>query len=246
MTDAPSAPVPLPVQDLPALLRRSRQEASRAFSDWWNVESSFEVLLGAVLVQNTSWQNVEVALRRLRDAGVRRSSDIRELDSARLAELISPAGFRNAKAQAIIGICQWWCEHVEPAYPPQDGIFARASILPNEETADLRSSLLAVKGIGRETADVILLYLLGRRVFVADKYAARLFHHLRAPVPRRYSDFARLVEDNVDLSLKGWQDFHADIDEYAKRYCRDDSAWRTGLLRDVVLVFPPGHPQLTG
>lgn len=220
--------------------------AGRAFSDWWNVESSFEVLLGAVLVQNTSWQNVEVVLRRLRDAGVRRASDIRELDGARLAELISPAGFRNAKAQAIIGICRWWCEHIEPACPPWDGIFARAPLLPKEETAALRSSLLAVKGIGRETADVILLYLLGRGVFVADKYAARLFHRLQAPVPSRYSDFARLVESNVDLSLRGWQDFHADIDEYAKRFCRDDSTWRAGLLRDVVLVFPPGHPQLAG
>ena len=129
---------------------------------WWPAESPIEVIVGAVLTQNTSWKNVEKAITGLKDAGQLELESIVALPRDELAELIKPSGFFNVKAKRLTNLCDW--------LQLQGGLVA----VSKWDTDRLRRALLAVKGIGPETADDILLYAFERPVFVIDNYTRRL------------------------------------------------------------------------
>lgn len=140
-----------------------------AFGDpyWWPGRDAWEVAAGAILTQNTAWTNVEQALKGLRDRSWTTALAIRATEQEELAQVIRPAGYFNQKARKLKGLAEWWGNQVETA---------RVQSLGDEE---LRDELLALWGVGPETADAIACYALGRPLFVVDTYTQRMLARLR-------------------------------------------------------------------
>ena len=132
---------------------------------WWPGETRFEMIVGAVLVQNTSWQNVRRVIDNLRQADLLEPHALFAVPEEELKELIRPAGYFRVKAKRLRSLLQFFVERY-------DGSFEAMS---RTELATLREELLAVHGVGAETADSILLYALGLPVFVVDAYTHRIF-----------------------------------------------------------------------
>ena len=132
--------------------------------DWWPGDTPFEVIVGAILTQNTNWTNVEKAITNLKNAGVLSPDKLHHIDIKKLAELIRPAGYFNIKAKRLKNFLDWFFENYS----------GKLKNLENVPTAEIRQQLLSVKGIGPETSDSILLYALNRPVFVVDAYTARI------------------------------------------------------------------------
>ena len=175
---------------------------------WWPADTPFEVMVGAVLTQNTAWTNVEKAIVNLQLAGKLELSGMHQMTESRLARLIRPAGFFNVKAKRLKALCRWLTE--------QGGI----AQLTDYPTLMLRDSLLAVHGIGPETADDILLYALGRPVFVIDAYTRRLLKSLgMARGDEDYDDLRRAFEAALGPDPALYNEYHALIVRHAKEKC---------------------------
>lgn len=227
--------------DVPQLYARLR-ETMGPRQHWWPVRSRTEILLGSVLVQNANWRNAEASLACLREAGLTDLDSILALPQSRLIELIRPSGFQIAKSRAIAGLAHWAIAHreaqeeaqreVREAWDPTTGRarWLGPELVASRPTHTLRTELLALPGVGPETADVLLLYVFGRPVFIADGYARRLFTRLGVAVPRSYDGFARLVTAGTEFPVGRWQEFHGLIDDFGKLYCRNDEAWSAGPL----------------
>jgi endonuclease-3 related protein len=155
---------------------------------WWPGRSRFEVIVGAILVQNTAWRNVGLALDRLRAARVLSVARMRQIPTAELEALIRPAGFFHQKAKTLKSFLGFLDEQYR-------GSLSRMFAV---ETNLLREQLLAIRGIGRETADSILLYAGQHAVFVVDAYARRILaRHEIVPADAGYSEIKRLVEASL-------------------------------------------------
>lgn len=152
---------------------------------WWPAESDFEVIVGAILTQNTAWTNVEKALANLRSARAISVEAIRGAPLAHLEKLVQPAGFFRQKAARLKRFVAWLDQRYDGSL---DKMFA-------EPTPKLRSELLALNGIGPETADSILLYGGQHEIFVVDAYTRRIFerHGLLKP-GTKYDEIRTLVE----------------------------------------------------
>lgn len=164
---------------------------------WWPAESGFEVMVGAVLTQNTTWTSVEKAVERLRQAQLLTPEAVLSCPSAELVEHIHAAGSYMRKAATLKALAAWLTEHGE-----------KAGAMP--DTA-LRESLLAVNGVGPETADVICLYVYNRPVFIFDTYARRMIEALGVPVGRTYEGTRRLHQASISklgLSAQQHRRFH--------------------------------------
>lgn len=167
-------------------------------------EEVFEVAVGAILTQNTSWENVKKALVRLTGAGVRSPHDILALSEVHLAELIRSSGYFRQKARRLRTLA----EH-------RGGCVWEA-----QETGALRALLLGLTGVGPETADSILLYALGRPVFVVDAYTRRLVHRLGLfPAAPSYDAVQRYVEERLTPSVPLYNEYHALIVALGKVQC---------------------------
>lgn len=185
---------------------------------WWPAETAFEVILGAYLTQNTAWKAVERSLENLRVAGALSIEGLREIPEPRLRELIRPSGFITRKAPALKAFVTML-----------DSEFGgRLENLAAAPTTDLRRRLLALPGVGEETADAILLYALDHAVPVADEYLRRIAerHGLIEPLtPRpRYqalSDLTRsaFVADPGPLHAQLFNEFHALTVAVGKAHC---------------------------
>jgi endonuclease-3 related protein len=152
---------------------------------WWPAESQFEVIVGAYLTQNTSWTNVERAMTNLRAANALSVAAIREMPLARLEELVRPSGYFRQKAERLKRFVAFLDERYGGSL---ERMFA-------EPTAKLREELLALNGVGPETADSILLYAGGHEVFVVDAYTRRVFdRHALLPANAPYEDIRALFE----------------------------------------------------
>jgi endonuclease-3 related protein len=184
---------------------------------WWPGDGAFETIVGAVLTQHTSWGNVEGALSLLRKASALRGPrELGHLSPGALERLIRPAGFPRAKAAALR-------ELVALAAQAPGGLDGLLSARP----ADLRRTLMAVRGIGPETADSILLYAARRPVFVVDTYARRLVGRHRIASPRdSYQRLQRRIERALPPSARLFGEYHALIVRVGKAHCR--SAPRCG------------------
>jgi endonuclease-3 related protein len=178
---------------------------------WWPGETPFEIITGAILTQNTSWANVEKAIANLKSAGDLTPDVLHRIDLAQLAELIRPAGYFNIKAKRLKNFIDWLF----------DDYVGELANLQAVGTDRLREELLAIKGIGRETADSILLYALDRPVFVVDAYTARitLRHRLIEP-SADYEQLRQLFESNLPQDVRLFNEYHALLVRTGKEFCR--------------------------
>jgi endonuclease III related protein len=183
---------------------------------WWPGETPFEVCVGAILTQNTSWSNVERAIANLKTARVLEARKLFALEESKLATLLRPAGYFNVKARRLRSFLRVLVEEY-------DGDLER---LFAGETAAVRERLLEIHGIGPETADSMLLYAGGHHSFVIDAYTRRIFHrHGWSGADASYEDLQRLCESALDQKPRGerldhWQDYHAQLVMVGKEYCR--------------------------
>lgn len=178
---------------------------------WWPGDSPFEITVGAILTQNTNWVNVEKAIANLKAAGFLSYPGLSSLPLKDLAELIRPAGYFNIKALRLRNLLQM----VELQYA---GDFDRMLL---ERTESLKSRLLAVKGIGPETADSILLYAAGRPVFVIDAYTHRiLFRHGIIEEESDYHVMQTLFTDSLPADHVLFNEFHALLVRTGKEFCK--------------------------
>ncbi|WP_026289627.1 endonuclease III domain-containing protein [Thioalkalivibrio sulfidiphilus] len=176
---------------------------------WWPARTRFEVMVGAVLTQNTAWRNVERAIAALKAANALSPEAMLALSDAELARLIRPSGYFNVKARRLKALCRWYLDH---------GGRRRLRHWPTEK---LRASLLSVHGIGPETADDILLYAFDRPVFVIDAYTRRLLGRLGHPYAQAsYEDFRVSLESVLGADTELFNEYHALIVAHGKDVCR--------------------------
>ena len=179
--------------------------------DWWPAEGRFEVMVGAILTQSAAWSNVEKAITRLKSASKLSPSGIRETPAEELAALVYSSGYYNAKARKLKALVSYLGERYD------DDLDAMRS----RDTQSLRAELLAVHGIGQETADDILLYALGKPIFVIDTYTRRLLHRLGvANEKQAYAHHQQLFMDELTLDAELFAEYHALIVRHATGPCR--------------------------
>jgi endonuclease-3 related protein len=199
-------------------LRRAYQLMRNHFGHqhWWPGETPFEVCVGAILTQNTSWSNVERAIANLKSEGVLSPRKMYELTEAQLAQLIRPAGYFNVKARRLRCFLSVL---VTDFVSSLEGLFAG-------KTGVVRLRLLAIKGIGPETADSMLLYAGGHHSFVIDAYTKRIFQrHNWSSTASDYDELQQVCENSLCHKSGGerldyWQDFHAQLVMVGKHFCR--------------------------
>lgn len=179
---------------------------------WWPAETPFEVIVGAILTQNTAWVNVERAITNLKGAGAMASPRaLRKLGTRGIARLIRPAGYYNVKAKRLMSLL----DHLEKRYGSD---LRRVSRI---DTASLRQDLLEVNGVGPETCDSILLYAFGKAVFVVDAYTRRIFaRHGLVSEDAGYDEIQRIFTDGLPGGVEVYNEYHALIVRLAKDFCR--------------------------
>jgi endonuclease-3 related protein len=178
---------------------------------WWPAQSPFEVVVGAILTQNTAWRNVEYAIANLKKAGALTPAALRALERYELEALIRPAGFFRQKAERL----QLFVEHL---FVRHGGDLAALLTGPLET---VRAELLTCKGVGPETADSILLYAGNHPSFVVDAYTRRLFTRLGLlGGSEGYESIRALFMDNLPHDTDLFNEYHALIVEECKTFCR--------------------------
>ena len=181
---------------------------------WWPGETPFEVMIGAILTQNTNWGNVEKAIANLKREAYFSPQGLLALPVDRLAELIRPSGYFNQKAAKLRDFLEFYLRSAggDPGRMRRRGL------------AGLRRDLLAVRGIGPETAGSILLYALGKPVFVVDAYTRRVLSRHGACRPdASYDELQRLFMDHLPPEVKLFNEFHALLVRVGKEHCRKSS-----------------------
>lgn len=205
-----------------AVLRQiyDRMRASQGHQGWWPGRNAFEVCVSAILVQNTAWTNVERAMANLDAAGALTVPALARIPDERLGELIRPAGSFRVKARRLRAFLRTLIEEHQGQL---DDLFAGT-------TTQVRDRLLAIHGIGPETADSMLLYAGGHLRFVVDAYTRRIFHRHGWCVEREtYAGLQEIAERSAGTAapltpLDYWQDFHAQLVAVGKDYCRSREA----------------------
>jgi endonuclease-3 related protein len=178
---------------------------------WWPGDGPFEMMVGALLTQNTSWTNVEKAINNLKRMDLLTVKAMHEVSKEKLAEVIRPAGYFNIKATRLKNLVSMLMERYE-------GDIVR---LFDEDTDLQREWLLSVKGIGPETADSIILYAAKRPLFVIDAYTYRILNrHNMADDQASYDEIQELFMSNLEPDHELFNEFHALIVRTAKLYCR--------------------------
>jgi len=189
-------------------------EAMRAHfghQGWWPGDGALEICIGAILTQNTNWSNVEKALSNLRSAGAMSVSALHAMPHETLARLIRPAGYFNVKARRLKN----FIARVHGSCGDDIEAFL------DESVEQLRCKLLSIRGIGRETADSMILYAAGKASFVVDAYTYRVLlrHGLICPEDD-YDAIKQLMESSLPQDVGLWNDYHAQLVAVGKNYCR--------------------------
>jgi len=178
---------------------------------WWPGEGPFEIIVSAILTQQTTWTNVEKALANLREAGALSPDGLWAIEERDLARMLRPSGYFNAKARKLKAFADLLHERF--------GGNLRAMLA--RPARELRTLLLATHGIGPETADSILLYAAGRPVFVIDTYTRRLFSRLGIePNSHKYDGWQTLFMESLPADAQLFNDYHALIVRHGKEVCR--------------------------
>ncbi|MGH9351589.1 MAG: endonuclease III domain-containing protein [Terriglobia bacterium] len=210
---------------------------------WWPARTRTEVILGAILTQNTAWRNASLALDQLREAGLLRIENLRRVSVPELERRIQQAGFYRQKAATILSFIERLDRDCRGSL---DDLFS----IPPEE---LRCNLLEIKGLGPETVDAILLYAGRKPFFVADAYTRRILsRHGWLPRDATYEAAQELLHRQLPRDSHLFNEFHALLVEAGKRYCaRREPACLECPLREYLPVTPqasaPGEmPALPG
>jgi len=178
---------------------------------WWPGESQFEIIIGAILTQNTNWANVEKAIANLKKAKALSAQPLYQMNHDELAALIKPAGYFNIKAKRLKSFLTWF-------FGEYNGLLENLEQL---STTRLREELLNIKGVGPETADSILLYAFDRPIFVVDVYTARVMtRHNLIEAGCDYEQLQELFQSNLVEDVKMFNEFHALLVRVGKEFCR--------------------------
>lgn len=179
--------------------------------NWWPADTPFEVCVGAVLTQNTSWKNVVKAIDNLKNASSLDPFVIYRMPVDELVQLIRPAGYYNIKAARLRNLIAHLVDNHQ----------GDLSSLFSAPVDCLREELLAIKGVGKETADSIMLYAAGKPIFVVDAYTKRVLErHGLITDKADYDSVQRLFHSNLPLDLPLFNDFHAQFVAVGHNYCK--------------------------
>ena len=188
------------------LFRELETEHGKQF--WWPADSPFEVMIGAILTQNTNWKNVEKAIVNLKKDGILTPDAIMESEISKLESLIRSSGYFRQKAERLKLATRKWIELQNSKLETENCKLS---------TAELREAWLSVKGIGPETADSILLYAFNRPVFVIDTYTKRFCEHFNLFDGKTYDEYQEFFESNLLKDVELYKEYHALIVEWAKK-----------------------------
>jgi endonuclease-3 related protein len=177
---------------------------------WWPADDPFEIAVGAVLTQNTSWRNVERAIARLKKEGNLCPSRILELDASELESLVRPSGYFRQKARYLKELARY----------VERELNGDISLMSSKPMDKVRTDLLALRGIGPETADSIMLYALHMPSFVVDAYTLRLLRRMGIRHERSYGAVKTAFEEALEGDVSTLANAHAMIVIHCKTVCR--------------------------
>jgi len=204
--------------------------ASYGPQGWWPAQTRLEVVVGAVLTQATAWRNVELALANLKRAGALDLPTLLTIAEPELAALVRPAGFFRVKARRLRALF----DHVAREHNGDLEAFLA------QEPPRLRRTLLAIPGIGPETADSIVLYAAGHAVFVIDAYTRRVWDRLGArPVGDGYAEWQSWFHERLPARAALFNEFHALLVRHAKDVCRSQPRCDACCLRERCALGRP-------
>lgn len=198
---------------LPNVLKKTYNKLFKAFGPqhWWPGDTPFEVIVGAILTQNTAWTNVEKAIHNLKKAKLLTPGKLHDLSQDEIAKYIRPAGYFNIKAKRLKHFLNYLF----------DNYGGNLKKMFKKRSDALRRELLSVNGIGSETADSILLYAGNHPVFVVDAYTKRIFsRHQVVTADADYHDIQELFMKNLPHDVKMFNEYHALIVKAGKDFCR--------------------------
>jgi endonuclease III related protein len=178
---------------------------------WWPADSPFEVIVGAILTQNTAWRNVKQAIGKLRESNLLTSQAVSAIPLSELAPLIRSSGYYNQKARKL----KAFCDHLQNHWQGQLDDFL------SQDMEKLRAELLDLHGIGPETADSIVLYAARQPSFVVDAYTYRIFQrHGWVPETIAYEDLRSFFMEAMEPDVAMFQEYHALLVRAGHLYCR--------------------------
>ncbi|MEM5792787.1 MAG: endonuclease III domain-containing protein [Candidatus Aenigmatarchaeota archaeon] len=178
--------------------------------NWWPAETPFEVIIGAILTQQTSWKNVEKAIKNLKQSGYLNPEKLKDLEINKLEYLIKPSGYYRQKAKKIKNFIDFLWKR----YDGKLGDFL------DQRIDNLRNELLSIKGIGKETADSIILYAANKPIFVVDAYTVRIINRIGIFNEKEYDKVQEFFQKNLPLDVKIFNEFHALLVNLGKNYCK--------------------------
>jgi endonuclease-3 related protein len=194
---------------------------------WWPADEPFEVMVGAILTQSAAWVNARKAINNLKAAGMLSPRALRRLSPTELATLIRPCGYFNAKARKLKALAEW----LGQAYSDDPDNIGATSL------KRLRPQLLAVHGIGEETADSIILYAASKPIFVIDAYTRRIIDRIglapRCSRGHSYSAYQSLFMENLPHRTTLFNEYHALLVHHGKKVCRKRPLCPECCLRDI-------------
>jgi endonuclease-3 related protein len=197
---------------------------------WWPGDSTLEIMIGAVLTQNTNWKNVQLSIARLRDAAALDFDSLLRMPQPELEELIRPAGYFRVKARRLRNLLSCIDEDCR----------GDLAVFLDRPPDLLRELLLSVNGIGPETADSIVLYAARQPIFVVDAYTARILkRHSWIDVEADYSQLQEFFHDELPRDEKLFNEFHALMVRTGKEYCRPTPRCEGCPLESLL---PPNGP----
>ncbi|WP_268912186.1 endonuclease III domain-containing protein [Lentilactobacillus sp. SPB1-3] len=188
-------------------------------SGWWPADSKEEIILGAILVQNTNWNNADLALTELKRRTGLDPQNILNLTQEELMRIIKSSGFYKNKSRAILATFEWL---------DKEGWDYEA--ISDRYGSKLRSELLKIPGVGNETADVFQVYIFDRPVLIADSYTRRLFAKLGYTKTKTYEELWKQVKLPSNFTYLDAQEFHGLIDNFGKEYLRYDGLFEKSFL----------------
>jgi len=190
---------------------------------WWPADTPFEVMIGAILTQQTAWKNVETAIQNLKDANLLDVTSLHQASTQRLEKEIRKTGFYRQKSRAVKNFVAFIMEEY------QGGLEQMCS----EDGQELRKRLLSVEGIGHETADSVLLYACSKPFFVVDAYTRRALKRLELIDTDNYERIREFFESSLEKDAALYNEFHALWVELGKRYCRAKPICQTCPLNSL-------------
>ncbi|MFH1761247.1 MAG: hypothetical protein ABIA63_09115 [bacterium] len=178
---------------------------------WWPGDTRLEIIIGAILTQNTNWTNAEKAIKNLKKNGLLKLSQLRTAETSLIKNCIKPSGYYNQKTKKILNFLEFFEHNYNNSF----------SLMKKQNTGELREKLLKINGIGPETADSILLYALNKKIFVIDAYTKRILsRHGLIRNDAGYCETQSFITDNFLCGIKEYNEFHALLVKLGKDFCK--------------------------